>query len=94
MVISGRAGFGALGDDALARAAKRGDRAAAGEFFARHQRYLLVAARSIGGARLDPEDLLSGTSPGLRALRQLAIGYGAAAVTYLLGLAFGAVIGG
>lgn len=38
--------------------------------------------------------LLSGTSPLLRALRQLAIGYGAAAVTYLLGLAFGAVLGG
>lgn len=33
--------------------------------------------------------LLSGASPGRRALRQLAIGYGAAAVTYLLGLAFG-----
>lgn len=36
--------------------------------------------------------LLSGTSPGLRALRQLAIGFGASAVTYLLGLAFGAVL--
>jgi len=33
--------------------------------------------------------LLSGTSPALRALRQLAIGWGAAACTYLLGLAFG-----
>ncbi len=33
--------------------------------------------------------LLSGGSPGRRALRQLAIGYGAAAVTYLLGLLFG-----
>ncbi|PJJ71869.1 VIT1/CCC1 family predicted Fe2+/Mn2+ transporter [Diaminobutyricimonas aerilata] len=33
--------------------------------------------------------VLSGASPGKRALRQLAIGYGAAAVTYLLGLAFG-----
>ncbi|MBO9578377.1 MAG: VIT1/CCC1 transporter family protein [Microbacteriaceae bacterium] len=38
--------------------------------------------------------LLSGTSPLLRALRQLAIGLGAAAATYLLGLAFGAVLGG
>ncbi|WP_130416225.1 VIT1/CCC1 transporter family protein [Xylanimonas ulmi] len=37
--------------------------------------------------------LLSGTSPMTRALRQLAIGYGAAAVTYLLGLAFGTTIG-
>ncbi|MGN8244514.1 VIT1/CCC1 transporter family protein [Cellulomonas soli] len=34
--------------------------------------------------------LLSGTSPLKRALRQLAIGYGAAAATYLLGLVFGA----
>ena len=32
--------------------------------------------------------LLSGASPMKRALRQLAIGFGAAAVTYLLGLAF------
>ena len=34
--------------------------------------------------------ILSGASPLKRALRQLAIGYGAAAATYLLGLAFGA----
>ncbi|GIG40705.1 VIT1/CCC1 transporter family protein [Cellulomonas phragmiteti] len=33
--------------------------------------------------------LLSGASPVRRAVRQLAIGYGAAAATYLLGLAFG-----
>jgi VIT1/CCC1 family predicted Fe2+/Mn2+ transporter len=33
--------------------------------------------------------LLSGGPPGRRALRQLAIGYGAAAITYLLGLLFG-----
>lgn len=33
--------------------------------------------------------LLSGASPLKRGLRQLAIGYGAAAATYLLGLAFG-----
>jgi vacuolar iron transporter family protein len=33
--------------------------------------------------------VLSGASPARRALRQLAIGYGAAAATYLLGLAFG-----
>ena len=37
--------------------------------------------------------LLSGTPPFSRAVRQLAIGYGAAAVTYVLGLAFGAVLG-
>ena len=36
--------------------------------------------------------VLSGASPGKRALRQLAIGYGAAAATYLLGLAFGHVV--
>ncbi len=35
--------------------------------------------------------LLSGASPLRRALRQLAIGYGAAAVTFLLGLLFGVV---
>jgi VIT1/CCC1 family predicted Fe2+/Mn2+ transporter len=34
--------------------------------------------------------ILSGASPLARALRQLAIGFGAAAATYLLGLAFGA----
>ncbi|WP_203138380.1 VIT1/CCC1 transporter family protein [Microbacterium sp. JZ31] len=37
--------------------------------------------------------LLSGASPLKRALRQLAIGYGAAAVTYVLGLAFGVTLG-
>lgn len=45
----------------------------------------LLATGSIVG-------LLSGASPLRRALRQLAIGYGAAAITYLLGLAFGAVV--
>lgn len=34
--------------------------------------------------------LLSGASPWKRALRQLAIGYGAAGITYLLGVLFGA----
>ena len=37
--------------------------------------------------------LLSGASPLKRALRQLAIGYGAAAATYLLGLLFGVSVG-
>ncbi|MDR2377836.1 MAG: VIT1/CCC1 family protein [Bifidobacteriaceae bacterium] len=37
--------------------------------------------------------VLSGTSPLRKALRQVAIGWGAAAVTYLLGLAFGAGVG-
>lgn len=36
--------------------------------------------------------VLSGASPVKRALRQLAIGFGAAAATYLLGLAFGATV--
>lgn len=36
--------------------------------------------------------VLSGASPAKRALRQLAIGYGAAAATYLLGLAFGTTV--
>jgi VIT1/CCC1 family predicted Fe2+/Mn2+ transporter len=37
--------------------------------------------------------LLSGGSPLKRALRQLGIGFGAAAATYLLGLLFGATLG-
>jgi VIT1/CCC1 family predicted Fe2+/Mn2+ transporter len=37
--------------------------------------------------------LLSGGPPLRRALRQLGIGYGAAAVTYLLGLLFGTTTG-
>jgi vacuolar iron transporter family protein len=37
--------------------------------------------------------LLSGTSPLTRALRQIAIGLGAAVVTYVLGLVFGATVG-
>ncbi|WP_291882198.1 VIT1/CCC1 family protein [Cellulomonas sp.] len=36
--------------------------------------------------------VLSGASPAKRALRQLAIGYGAAGATYLLGLAFGSTV--
>jgi VIT1/CCC1 family predicted Fe2+/Mn2+ transporter len=36
--------------------------------------------------------ILSGASPLKRALRQLGIGYGAAAATYLLGLAFGTTV--
>jgi VIT1/CCC1 family predicted Fe2+/Mn2+ transporter len=51
----------------------------------------LVAAGLVGIALLGTGavvGLLSGASPGKRALRQLAIGYGAAAVTYLLGLLF------
>ncbi|MDR2348722.1 MAG: VIT1/CCC1 family protein [Bifidobacteriaceae bacterium] len=36
--------------------------------------------------------ILSGTSPLKRALRQVGIGWGAAAITYLLGLAFGTVV--
>jgi VIT1/CCC1 family predicted Fe2+/Mn2+ transporter len=37
--------------------------------------------------------ILSGASPARRALRQLAIGYGAAAVTYVLGLLFQTTVG-
>jgi vacuolar iron transporter family protein len=54
---------------------------------------IIVSAVLVGLALLGTGavvGLLSGASPGLRALRQLAIGYGAAAVTYLLGLLFGA----
>jgi VIT1/CCC1 family predicted Fe2+/Mn2+ transporter len=51
----------------------------------------LIAAVLVGLALLGTGSivgLLSGGSPAKRALRQLAIGFGAAAVTYLLGLAF------
>jgi VIT1/CCC1 family predicted Fe2+/Mn2+ transporter len=51
----------------------------------------LVAAGLVGLALLGTGSivgLLSGGSPTKRALRQLAIGFGAAAVTYLLGLLF------
>lgn len=54
---------------------------------------LAVAAVLVGVALMVTGSivgLLSGAPPLRRALRQLAIGYGAAAVTYLLGLAFGA----
>lgn len=53
---------------------------------------IVVAAILVGLALLGTGavvGLLSGTSPLRRALRQLAIGYGAAAVTYALGLLFG-----
>jgi len=54
---------------------------------------VLIAAVLVGAALLLTGGIvgvLSGASPGKRALRQLAIGYGAAAVTYGLGLLFGA----
>jgi VIT1/CCC1 family predicted Fe2+/Mn2+ transporter len=37
--------------------------------------------------------VLSGKPPWTRAIRQLTIGLGAAAITYLLGMAFGTVVG-
>lgn len=57
---------------------------------------LIVAAVLVGIALLSTGavvGLLSGGPPLRRALRQLAIGYGAAAATYLLGLLFGANVG-
>jgi VIT1/CCC1 family predicted Fe2+/Mn2+ transporter len=53
---------------------------------------LVVASTLVGAALLvtgATVGVLSGSSPTKRALRQLAIGFGAAAATYLLGLAFG-----
>ena len=53
---------------------------------------VVTAASLVGIALLGTGSvvgLLSGASPLGRALRQLAIGFGAAAATYLLGLAFG-----
>jgi VIT1/CCC1 family predicted Fe2+/Mn2+ transporter len=55
-----------------------------------------VAAGAVGIALLGTGavvGILSGGSPLKRALRQLLIGFGAAAITYLLGLLFGAVGG-
>ena len=56
---------------------------------------ILLAAALVGLALLATGaivGLLSGVSPLTRALRQIAIGFGAAAVTYALGLAFGATL--
>ena len=56
---------------------------------------LVVAAALVGASLLATGGivgLLSGTSPLTRGLRQLAIGMGAAAVTYVLGVTFGAVV--
>jgi VIT1/CCC1 family predicted Fe2+/Mn2+ transporter len=56
---------------------------------------VVIAAVLVGIALLGTGavvGLLSGTSPLKRALRQLAIGYGAAAATYLLGRIFGATV--
>ena len=57
---------------------------------------LLIAAALVGLALLATGavvGLLSGGPPLMRALRQLAIGFGAAGATYLLGLLFGTAIG-
>ena len=57
---------------------------------------VIVSAALVGIALLGTGaivGLLSGASPLKRALRQLAIGYGAATATYLLGLLFGVSLG-
>lgn len=57
---------------------------------------LVVAAVLVGMALLATGavvGLLSGGPPLRRAMRQLLIGYGAAAITYLLGLLFGTALG-
>lgn len=57
---------------------------------------IVCAAAVVGCALLGTGGVvgvLSGQAPAPRALRQLAIGYGAAAVTYLLGLALGTTAG-
>lgn len=56
---------------------------------------ILTAAGLVGVALLGTGGtvgVLSGRPPLPRALRQLAIGFGAAAATYLLGLAFGTTL--
>jgi VIT1/CCC1 family predicted Fe2+/Mn2+ transporter len=58
---------------------------------------VLIASGLVGLALLGTGavvGLLSGTSPLMRALRQLAIGFGAAAATYVLGSLFGIALGG
>lgn len=55
-----------------------------------------IAAGAVGLALMGTGAIvgvLSGASPLKRALRQLAIGFGAAGATYLLGLLFGATLG-
>jgi VIT1/CCC1 family predicted Fe2+/Mn2+ transporter len=57
---------------------------------------IIIASVLVGLALLGTGSvvgLLSGTSPLTRALRQLAIGFGAAGATYLLGLLFGVTVG-
>jgi VIT1/CCC1 family predicted Fe2+/Mn2+ transporter len=57
---------------------------------------LVAAAALVGMALLATGavvGLLSGGPPLRRAMRQLLIGYGAAAITYLLGLLFGTALG-
>jgi len=57
---------------------------------------VVIAATSVGLALLGTGavvGVLSGASPLKRALRQLAIGFGAASATYALGLLFGAALG-
>ena len=56
---------------------------------------VVIAAAAVGLALIGTGavvGILSGASPMKRALRQLAIGFGAAAVTYALGLLFGATL--
>lgn len=57
---------------------------------------VIIALVLVGGALMltgAMVGVLSGGSPLKRALRQLAIGFGAAAVTYVLGLLFGVSVG-
>ncbi len=55
----------------------------------------MVAVPTAGAVhnRVHIVGLLSGRPPVLRALRQLLIGYGAATITYLVGLLFGTGLG-
>lgn len=60
---------------------------------ARHLAAIAIASGAVGLALLGTGavvGILSGASPGKRAVRQLLIGFGAAGVTYLLGSLFGA----
>jgi VIT1/CCC1 family predicted Fe2+/Mn2+ transporter len=64
-------------------------------FGARHLVAVVIAAAAVGLALLATGaivGILSGASPWKRALRQLLIGFGAAGVTYVLGLLFGTLL--
>ena len=76
-------------DEALLAGYATGDPEAAAVFVRRFQARVVGLALLGTGATVG---VLSGGPPLRRALRQLAIGFGAAGVTYVLGLLFGTTV--